>query len=225
MREWLSEAPALAAECAELWQLELGEQFAAYTAVVYEARTGDGDEVVLKVGYADRETEHEAEALDGALLPRLWVTAAHSFRPLAEEAIHWQEALPRASKRLGRPFEQSLLDAALDELRELTGTQGEQVLVSQDFHAGNVLRATREPWLAIDPKPLVGEREFSVVALIRNAESEPQLRRLLDRLSGDLGLDRVRVRGWALAQTLAWSYDGDRVLADHVRRARWLLQA
>jgi streptomycin 6-kinase len=268
MREWLSEAPALAAECAELWQLELGEQFAAYTAVVYEARTGDGDEVLLKVGYADRETEHEAEALDAwdgvgavrllrrdrernamllercvpgtslsaepeavvldvvcALLPRLWVTAAHSFRPLAEEAVHWQEALPRAWKRLNRPFEQSLLDAALDELRELTGTQGEQVLVSQDFHAGNVLRATREPWLAIDPKPLVGEREFSVVALIRNAESESQLRRLLDRLSGDLGLDRVRVRGWALAQTLAWSYDGDRVLADHVRRARWLLQA
>jgi streptomycin 6-kinase len=268
MREWHSRALVLAAECAELWQLELGEQFDAYTAVVFEARTRNSDEVVLKVAYANRETEHEADALqvwdgDGAvrllrrdrdrhallvercvpgtplsaepeatvldiacaLLPRLWVTAARPFRPLADEAAHWQEALPRAWERLGRPFERSLLASALGELRELAGTQGEQVLVSQDFHAGNVLRAAREPWLAIDPKPLLGEREFGVVALIRNAESELQLRRLVDRLSGDLGLDRARVRGWAIAQTLAWSYEDDLVLEDHVRRARWLLEA
>ena len=42
----------------------------------------------------------------------------------------------------------------------MPGTQGECVVLHQDFHGGNVLRAAREPWLAIDPKPLVGEREF-----------------------------------------------------------------
>jgi streptomycin 6-kinase len=268
MREWHSRAPALAAECAELWQLELGGSFAAYTAVVYKARTRAGENVVLKVGYVDRETEHEAEALqvwdgDGAvrllrrdrqrnalllercvpgvplasepedvvldvacaLLPRLWVAAGPPFRALADEAEHWHETLPRAWERLGRPFERSLLDAAVGALTELAPSQGEQVLVSQDFHAGNVLRATREPWLAIDPKPLCGEREFGIVALIRNAESKSQIRRFLDRLSSDLDLDRARVRGWAIAQTLAWSYEGDVLLHDHVERARWLLQA
>jgi streptomycin 6-kinase len=261
-------APALAVECAQLWEVELGRALNAYAAVIYEARLPSGEIVVLKIAFPDRETEREAEALalwngNGAvqlvardderralllercvpgtplaaesedvivgaaidLLPRLWVDATEPFRPLADEAAHWQETLPHAWERLGRPFERSLLDAALGSLRELASSQGEQVLVSQDFHAGNVLRASREPWLAIDPKPLRGEREFGVVALIRNVESESQLRRFLDRLSGELGLDHARVRGWALAQTLAWGYEGKHVLEDHVQRARWLLQA
>ena len=46
-------------------------------------------------------------------------------------------------------------------LEELAPTQGEQVLLHQDLHADNVLAAQREPWLVIDPKPLVGEREFA----------------------------------------------------------------
>jgi len=42
------------------------------------------------------------------------------------------------------------------------------VVLHQDFHSGNVLRATRERWLAIDPKPLVGEREFAAASLLRD---------------------------------------------------------
>ena len=51
-----------------------------------------------------------------------------------------------------------------------SGSQGEQVLVNQDLHAQNVLRAQREPWLVIDPKPLGGEREFGIAALVRGRE-------------------------------------------------------
>jgi streptomycin 6-kinase len=268
MEDWHARAPALVDECAAHWHLKLGRKFDAYTALVYEARTESGDDVVLKVGFWDRETEHEADALaawDGAgavrllardterhalllercvpgtalssepeatllevvcaLLPRLWIRVGDPFRPLAEEAAHWLETLPSTWARLGQPFERELLDAALGLIHELAPSQEEQVLVSQDFHAGNVLCATRAPWLAIDPKPLRGEREFGVVGLIRNAESEAQLRRLLDALSSTLDLDRERMRGWALVQTLAWSYEGDEVLRDHVEHARWLLQA
>jgi streptomycin 6-kinase len=268
MEEWLAQAPALVAECLGLWCLQLGRKLDAYTALVYEARTEAGDDVVLKVGVHDRETEYEADALAawngcgavrllahdaerhalllercvpgtplssepevtllevvGGLLPRLWIRADDPFRPLADETAHWLETLPGAWARLGQPFERELLDAAVGLIHELAPSQGEQVLVSQDFHAGNVLRATREPWLAIDPKPLRGEREFGVVGLIRNADSEAELRRLLDALSSTLTLDRERMRGWALVQTLAWSYAGDEVLRGHIERARWLLQA
>ena len=51
-------------------------------------------------------------------------------------------------------------------------TQGELVVAHQDFHSGNILRATREPWLAIDPKPLVGEREFDTASLLRDRRWE-----------------------------------------------------
>ena len=121
-----------------------------------------------------------------------------------------------------------LLDAALRALEELAPTQGEQVLVNQDLHADNVLAAGREPWLAIDPKPLAGEREFGLAPIVRAYElghSERAVVHRLDRLSAELGLDRERARRWALAQTLAWSFEDDHALPRHVETARWLAHA
>jgi streptomycin 6-kinase len=127
--------------------------------------------------------------------------------------------------RSRRPFERTLLDAALRALEELASSQGEQVLLHQDLHADNVLRSERGPWLVIDPKPLTGEREFSLAPIVRSFElghSQRAVRRRLDRLSADLGLDRERARGWALAQTVAWSFDSE-YLPQHAETARWLL--
>jgi streptomycin 6-kinase len=161
------------------------------------------------------------------LLPRLWVPAGESFRPLAEEAGWWSGRLPAAWEVSGRPFERRLLDAAIDALRDLPFSQGEAVLLHQDLHAGNVLRAEREPWLAIDPKPLSGEREFGLAPIVRGGElgdRREDVRRRLDRLTADLGLDRDRARLWTMAQTLAWSFVGAEVLDGYVEIARWLLE-
>jgi streptomycin 6-kinase len=172
-------------------------------------------------------SELEADdALDVAigLLPRLWKPAGAPFRPLADEAAWWVSYLPDEWEEAGRPFERRLLDAALDALRALGPTQGEQVLLHQDLHAGNVLRAEREPWLVIDPKPLAGEREFGVAALVRGGELGDSRRDVLDRLdrlTAELGLDRDRARGWALGQTIAWGIGH----AGHARIARWLVEA
>ncbi|MEU7842587.1 aminoglycoside phosphotransferase family protein [Micromonospora sp. NPDC049114] len=167
-------------------------------------------------------------ALDAAIdvLPRLWRPAGTPFTPLAEEAAGWLDRIPRSWERTGRPYEWRLLDAACALLVDLASSQGEQVLVNQDLHAGNVLAADREPWLVIDPKPLSGEREFSVVPLVRGQElghSPAAVRHRLDRLSTDLGLDAERVRGWTIGHTMAWSIDGDVVFPHQIEVVRWLL--
>jgi streptomycin 6-kinase len=167
------------------------------------------------------------EALDVmvGLLARLWLPAGEPFHRLADEAGRWVEDLPRTWRRAGEPFDRRLLDRAVDALRTLPGSQGEQVLLDQDLHTGNVLRAAREPWLVIDPKPLVGEREFGIAALVRGDElgRGPDLVRYrLDRLTRALDLDRERARDWALAHTLAWGFEGDEVLPLHVETAGWL---
>jgi streptomycin 6-kinase len=161
------------------------------------------------------------------LLPRLWKQVGGPFRPLAEEAAWWAESLPASWERLGRPFERKLLEAALAALRELSPTQGEQVLLHQDLHGENVLAAEREPWLAIDPKPLAGEREFGVAPIVRSFElghSRAEILRRFDRLTAELGLDRERARGWTIGQTVAWSFDSG-YHERHIETARWLLQA
>lgn len=159
------------------------------------------------------------------LIPRLWKPVGEPFTPLADEARHWSRQLRSRWERAGRPFERDLLDAALDLMHDLGESQGEQVLLHQDLHADNVLRSQREPWLVIDPKPLVGEREFTVAPVVRAYElghSPALVERRLDRLTSELGLDRERARGWTIAQTLAWAFEGDRVLPAHVETARWL---
>ncbi|MFN2629176.1 MAG: aminoglycoside phosphotransferase family protein [Gaiellaceae bacterium] len=92
---------------------------------------------------------------------------------------------------------------------------------------GNVLAAGREPWLVIDPKPLVGEREFGLTPLIRSPEFGHRRREVVHRLerpTAELGLDRERTRGWAIGQALAWGDDGD-WQQTHVESACWLLEA
>jgi streptomycin 6-kinase len=162
------------------------------------------------------------------LVPRLWKPAGAPFHPLADEAAWWASSLPDDYERAGRPFEQELFDEAMDAIRTLPGTQGEQVLVNQDLHADNVLRAQRQPWLVIDPKPLVGEREFGVAAIVRGRElghSRDAVLHRLDRLTNELHLDRDRARRWALAHTIAWVFDDGDVEPGHVEIARWLWEA
>jgi streptomycin 6-kinase len=156
------------------------------------------------------EADADAPAVVGGLLPRLWAEPAepHPFRTLAGEADRWARDVPERWELGGRPFERSLLDHAVDVLRSVDREAA--ALVNQDLHAWNVLRAEREPWLLIDPKPLVGEREANGVGPLRNAvgEGAAALRRWLDVLAS-LGLDRERLRGWGVAHALAWGWDAD----------------
>ena len=160
------------------------------------------------------------------LLPRHWVRAGEPFHTLAEEAAWWIDELPEQWEQLGRAIERRLVDTAVDALRSLSESQGEQVLLNQDLHGDNVLAAEREPWLVIDPKPLVGEREFAVAPIVRSFElgsSKADVLYRLDRLTSELGLDRERARGWTIGQTMAWAFDSD-YSETHLETVRWLLE-
>jgi streptomycin 6-kinase len=161
-----------------------------------------------------------------ALLPRLWVEAGEPFHTLEDEAVWWIGYLPEQWERSGRAVERRLVDAGVDALSSLSRSQGEQVLLHQDLHGDNVLAAEREPWLAIDPKPLSGEREFAVAPIVRSFElghSKRDVLHRLDRLTTDLGLDRERARGWTIGQTMAWAFDSD-YDSTHLETVRWLLE-
>ena len=169
----------------------------------------------------DEPGEDDAMRVAAGILRRLWRPPpdGHRFRLLGDLAAAWARELAEA------PYERPLVDEAVSFLREAGLAQGEGVVLHQDFHGGNVLRATREPWLAIDPKPLVGEREFDTASLLRDRRPELQadphpearIRRRLDFLAAELDLDRERLRGWGIAHALAWDPDEEMLAC-----ARWL---
>jgi streptomycin 6-kinase len=177
--------------------------------------------------HLSRRPELGTEVIVG-LIARLSVPVADltPFHPLADEAAAWADGLVDQWERAGRPFERSLVDTAVGLLADLAPTQGPPVLLHQDLHADNVVAAEREPWLALDPKPLVGEAEFAAAPLCRDYDlghTPEAARRRLDVAVDRLGLDRERARGWAVAQTLAWAWHEGEVLPRHVQTARWLL--
>lgn len=267
------------AELAEEWELRLGRPFAdVHASLAMPVERADGEAAVLKINFAEPETEHEGGALrwwagEGAVrllaedparaallvercVPgtQLWAVeeddalaaaagvlrrlrrpspASHPFRLLADEAERWQAELPARWERLGRPFERALLDHALGALAELGRSQPDSVVVHQDLHGGNVLRSSRGGWLAIDPKPLVGDPAFDAASLLRDRREwlaeEPQpvarIARRLDVLADELLLERERLRGWGIAHALAWGVEDDGVHELHVACARWLAEA
>ena len=178
--------------------------------------------------------EDRANATAAGVLLRLWrePAADHPFRLLADVAAEREVSIRAAGDRLGVLLEQSVLDRALDAVRDLGASQSEVVILHQDFHGGNVLASDREPWLAVDPKPLVGERAFDTASLLRDRRwqlsSDPHplrtITRRLDLLSEALPVDRDRMRGWGIVHALAWGLD-DQVVEEMVACARWLAAA
>jgi streptomycin 6-kinase len=161
-----------------------------------------------------------------ALLPRLWVQTDEPFHTLEDEAAWWIGYLPEQWERSDRTVERRLVDAAVDALSSLSQSQGQQVLLHQDLHGDNVLAAEREPWLVIDPKPLIGEREFAVAPIVRSFElghSKRDALYRLDRLTSELGLDRERARAWTIGQTMAWAFESE-YIPTHLETVRWLLE-
>ena len=113
----------------------------------------------------------------------------------------------------------ALVERAEALFADLIPSQAEPVLLHGDLHHENVLSARRDPWLAIDPKGVVGEPAYGAATLVRESpdlahetHADKVLERRLEQLSGELGLDRARLHGWALAQSVlaaCWSLEDD----------------
>lgn len=176
--------------------------------------------------------ETAASHIAAGVLRRLWNKAAPrgaGYRTLAEESRRWAQELPRRWEALGRPVTERLLDEAVALCAQLGDSQPELVVCHQDFHGGNVL-SQGGGRVAIDPKPLIGERAFDLASLVRDRRPAlldgPHpvrvLSERLDLLSAELGVDRERARGWAIVHALAWGMSDDAMVPDVVECARLL---
>lgn len=161
------------------------------------------------------------------LVDRITVAAGEPFADVADEADGWLDALDHHLRRWPGSIDGRLLGAArrfLDEL--VAGARVDRVLVHQDLHGGNVLAAGRDPWLVIDPKPLLATAEFALAPIVRSVElgvgRDAALHRL-DVLVDRLELDRQSAIRHTIAQTVAWAFTPDGPIARHIELASWLL--
>jgi streptomycin 6-kinase len=148
--------------------------------------------------------EAEQDFVLAMLLRRLWrrPSSRYSFRPLSVMIASWAEETLAARSQW---TDDGLVRAGLRMFGELGAVSSGDVLLATDLHAGNVLRAEREPWLAIDPKPFVGDRAYDATQHLFNCKARMSaaptdtIRRFADLLE----VDAERVRMWMFARSAA----------------------
>ncbi|MBV6702158.1 aminoglycoside phosphotransferase family protein [Kitasatospora aureofaciens] len=152
----------------------------------------------------------EAKAMLEAtsLLHRLWgaLPEGHPFPTLADRITETSDHLRERRTLPGAKEAGPLVTEALETAEGLAASASETYLLHGDFHHGNVLAADRAPWLAIDPRPLAGERAFDLARLVLDRADTlvgspgvpAAVRRRIQQLSDALEVDRDRLRGWTL---------------------------
>lgn len=155
----------------------------------------------------------EACSVVGALHARLTRPALPRLPRLSDIAAADVAAFTHPPPQVPRRLAEQARSLALDLL---TRRGLDDVLVHSDLHYANVLAGTREPWLAIDPKPVAGEVEYAVSPLLSNrfaealADVSPRahLRRRLSIACEHAGADEDRARAWTVVREVAtaiWS--------------------
>ena len=164
---------------------------------------------------ADEANDAQATSIAAAVMQGLWrsVPPEHDF-PLISD---WSEGLLMLRAHFGGgvgPLPRRLIEEAETLFTELLASAAGPVVLHGDLHHDNILSSERSPWLAIDPKGVVGEPACEVGALLRNLwpgrhtilHADKLLQRRAHQLAEELQIDRARVRGWAVAQAVlsAW---------------------
>jgi len=154
------------------------------------------------------EPEARQDEVIAGLAKRLWQAGAPAqdelrrFRHLSEMIAHW--SVETRAQAASWP-DAGLVGEGLRVFEELSRPGADDLLLATDLHAGNVLRAEREPWLVIDPKPFVGDRAYDLAQHLINCEA-----RLYADAAGFVGrvadlaeVDRERLRLWTFARAAA----------------------
>jgi streptomycin 6-kinase len=155
------------------------------------------------------------------MLTRLWrrPEGSHSFRHITEMVRYWREET--LLNQAAWP-DQDLVEHGLQVLDEMAQPSGRDVLLATDLHAGNVLRSQRKPWLAIDPKPFIGDPAYDATQHLfnRGIQTHARPKDLISDLAGLLGIAAHRIQSWMFARAAA--EPRDLWFADAVALARRL---
>lgn len=148
--------------------------------------------------------EPEQDAVLGELLPRLWRAPPEgvAFRPLYAMLDYWTAATQADVEQWP---DAGLVRQGLSLFGELDRSTVRRVVLLTDLHAGNVLRAEREPWLAIDPKPFVGDPVYDATQHLFNCRERmlADPKRVVSEFAARLSLPAGRLRLWTFARAAA----------------------
>lgn len=138
------------------------------------------------------------------LYGRLHVPAPPQLRTVTSYVERWAAALGTLPR--DAPIPRRLVEQALSLAGQLVADPASTGrIVHGDLHYENVLAADREPWLAIDPKPMSGDPHSPAPMLwnrwdevVGSGDVRHTVRRRFHTLVDAAGLDEARARDWVV---------------------------
>ena len=149
----------------------------------------------------------EACEVVAGLYAQLHVPAIPQLRPLTGYIDRWADemaALPRSA-----PLPRRLVEQAVSLSRDFVADPASTgTMIHGDLHYENVMAADRQPWLAIDPKPMSGDPHYEIAPMLWNRFEELAgdirggVRRRFHALVDQAGLDEDRARDWVVVRMM-----------------------
>ncbi|WP_371403715.1 aminoglycoside phosphotransferase family protein [Kribbella sp. NBC_00662] len=185
-------------------------------AVQLYERDDDRYAMLLERAHPTTLFDHNEDvvAIAGELHRKLRIPAPNDLPRMSDQADAWEEELRKDAAELDHQLPPYVLDAALAVVDEL-GREQPEILIHGDFHPRNILRADREPWLAVDPKGYVGDPAYDATTFLRTRAAHQLgaddliriLNHELELFAETAELDPDRIRRWAqlnMVQTAFW---------------------
>ncbi|WP_240414009.1 aminoglycoside phosphotransferase family protein [Paenibacillus periandrae] len=202
-KELITEAEALRIYkgngCARLWDADTDKGI----LILEKATPGHTLKTVVD--------DDEAVRLAAAVMRKLQVPPP--LRPLFPSTADWAKGFDKLRTRYHGstgPLPERMVRKAEEWFAKLHKTWRNPQLLHGDLHHENLLSAEREPYIAIDPKGLIGELEYGVISFLMNnlPEKHPSdiIRRRIELFSTELTLDPVRIITWGYCHAVlsAW---------------------
>lgn len=135
---------------------------------------------------------------------------------VAAVCAEWADIVTERMDRLRPAYDPGLVSLGAALLRDLPATARREAVVHGDFNPGNIL-ATDRGWLAIDPKPMVGDPGYDLWPLVTQLDDpfehdDPTavLRERLALLADALDEPADRTAAWCVARSVEsalWTAD------------------
>ncbi len=180
---------------------------------VLEADLENGVMLLEKAEPGDRvrdiTPERKKVSITASVLKKLHKPVPKKLAFSFPDILEWGKAFDRYKKKfsnLNGPVPQWMLGKAEEIFKGYPKENKEQVLLHGDLHSDNILSSERG-WLIIDPKGVIGEREFELGAYLRNpiydypkgSDYKELTTRRIIQFAEELDFDRERILNWAFA--------------------------
>ncbi|PLR74861.1 aminoglycoside phosphotransferase family protein [Bacillus sp. UMB0728] len=186
---------------------------------VYEADVEKGILLLEKVApgstLAGVEDDEKAAGIAANLMKTLWVPAPLSSDLPGMEERHQslKRILSENPEGLG-PITASMLNEADAIFAENIRNTTAHFLLHGDLHHFNILDGGKNGWVIIDPKGLIGEREYDVIQYLLNrlpeTGGESIISKRIDLFAENVGLKREKLISWGYAHSIlsaSWSWE------------------